>query len=346
MQPPLVARVCAMVNVALHDAAMIAVECAQKTEGEENRTEDALVRSAMAVAVADVLTYLFPKERTEIFNTLTQHQMALKVGRPSRPADMDTGTIIGREVSKYVIAYARHDNADMAAHAPMEMPHGKGYWYGERPVLPQWGAVKTWIVEDRTAVCPPPPPAFGSTEFERALDEVRRIAQTRTSEQFRTAHRWADMPGSFTPPGHWNAIACDTLAAAGTGEIKATQLLALLNMALMDAGICCWEAKYKWCLIRPSQADMQIEPAMKVPSFPSYVSGHSSFSATAAGVLGALLPQKQQEFERAAQEASDSRLFGSLHYRFDCEEGMRLGYRIAKLAISRGKEAGWLEAWS
>jgi hypothetical protein len=41
-----------------------------------------------------------------------------------------------------------------------------------------------------------------------------------------------------------------------------------MNMAMMDAGICYWDTKYYYCLLRPWQADPEITTSISKPNFP------------------------------------------------------------------------------
>jgi hypothetical protein len=117
-------------------------------------------------------------------------------------------------------------------------------------------------------------------------------------------------------------------------EKRSIQVFALLNMALMDAGIGCWDAKYTYWLIRPSQADPAVTTPVGLPNFPSYVSGHATFSGAAATLLGAVFPSASRDLQTMAEEAAMSRLYGGIHYRFDNEEGLKLGRRIGALAVT------------
>jgi hypothetical protein len=94
-----------------------------------------------------------------------------------------------------------------------------------------------------------------SPPFQAALAEVRQISDSRTPEHLRIAAFWADGIGTYTPPGHWNAIAAELITQHQCSELEAARTLAFMNMALMDAGISCWDAKYVYWLPRPSQVD-------------------------------------------------------------------------------------------
>jgi membrane-associated phospholipid phosphatase len=190
---------------------------------------------------------------------------------------------------------------------------------------------------------PAPPPPFGSPEFEAAVAEVRRFSDLRTAEQLEIARFWADGAGTSTPPGHWNAIAESLLRESGASAERAAHVLAMLNAAMMDAGIACWDSKYAYWLVRPSQVDPAITTPVGLPNFPSYVSGHSSFSGAAAEILGASFPSRRRELRAMAEEAALSRLYGGIHYRFDSDAGLDMGRRIGQLVlmVDRQRRGAW-----
>jgi membrane-associated phospholipid phosphatase len=116
--------------------------------------------------------------------------------------------------------------------------------------------------------------------------------------------------------------------------------LALLNIAMMDAAISCWDAKYYYYNPRPCQVDTSIKTLTGVPNFPAYVSGHSTFSGAASAVLSHIIPSKASAFNAMATEASNSRLFGAIHYRSDCEKGLLLGKAVGNFAVNRATTDG------
>jgi PAP2 superfamily len=114
----------------------------------------------------------------------------------------------------------------------------------------------------------------------------------------------------------------------------------LLNMAMHDAAVGCWGVKYYWFNPRPSQLDPSIKTLTGLPNFPSYTSGHSTFSAAAAAVLSRLFPSDASTFEAFKEEASISRLYGGIHYRYDIEKGKDHGDAISGYTIAFGENDG------
>src|SRR5262249_8764201 len=125
---------------------------------------------------------------------------------------------------------------------------------------------------------------------------------TRTADQTQIAKFWNDGAGTYTPPGHWNAIAEQVAQQQGDSLAQDARLFAELNVSLGDAAIACWDAKYTYNAWRPIQlagaagtaVTSQIEtianwnPLINTPPFPEYVSGHSTFSGAAATILTAV----------------------------------------------------------
>src|SRR2546422_9051129 len=81
---------------------------------------------------------------------------------------------------------------------------------------------------------------------------------------------------------------------SGLREREATHVFALLDAAMMDAAIGCFDAKDTYRFIRPPQADPAIKliPAIGLPNHPSYPSAHSCFSGPPGGTLSAFFPAK------------------------------------------------------
>jgi hypothetical protein len=209
-------------------------------------------------------------------------------------------------------------------------------------MLPNYGAVRNWLFNDVTkiAIRPPAPPQLGSEEFEKAINELKDYSKNLTREQFRIVSFWADGTGTYTPPGHWNRIASDLIVKNKMNELRAARTLALMNMAVVDAGVCCWETKFYYYIPRPSLVDPSIKTSTGCPNFPSYTSGHSTFSGAASTVLGYIFPAEKASLEAMAQEASISRVYGAIHYRFDCDAGLKCGKEIGQFAVSLGRADG------
>ena len=322
--PPVASRLYALVSVAQHRTV------------EQSGDDPAFVRAAIARASALILASTYPTDAGFLDASVSDARLG-RGGSPAGDVDVSAADALGRRVADSLLAWARTDGSDQIWSDTA--PVGPGYWYSaERPprppMLPAWGRVRPWVMTSGSQFRPPPPNPFGSPAFRRALAEVRRFSDERTDAQLGIARFWADGPGTATPPGHWNLIAADMIERYGLGEAEAAHALALLNVAMMDAGIACWDAKFAYWLIRPSQADTAITTPIGLPNFPSYTSGHASFSGAASEVLGYLFPREAERLRGMAEEAAMSRVYGGIHYRFDSERGLEQGRAVAALAVS------------
>jgi hypothetical protein len=192
-----------------------------------------------------------------------------------------------------------------------------------------WGErdVKRFLPEDLEL--PAPPSVYGD-EFRSDLAEVIWYCRFATKEQKKSAEFWNDSIGTPTPPGHWNEIACHVLRTSNVMPEVALPLLRNLNMALYVCSILCWRAKYKFLYPRPEHFMETERPIISTPNFPSYPSGHSMFSAVSAYLIGEHVPASRQYVEASAREASESRIVGGIHFRFDCTNGFAFGTRLAE----------------
>jgi hypothetical protein len=192
------------------------------------------------------------------------------------------------------------------------------------------------IIDNR----PVAPPTTSSAEMKAEVEEVKWYSENLTRERLSIVHKWADGAGTYTPAGHWNDIAAEYIAEANFSEVRAARAFALINMGQHDAAVGCWETKFHYFNPRPSQMDASIKTCTGVPNFPAFTSGHSTFSGSAAAVLSYLFPQHTEYFHAQAKEASDSRLFGGIHYRSDIEMGLEHGKLIGEFTVDYAMNDG------
>jgi membrane-associated phospholipid phosphatase len=333
MAPPKASRVYAYLSAAQYGAAIASrvPPSASSLHALLNppfgRTE-----AAIANASARILMVMFPNQGARISQALQADRAGLRA-RGATPSAVDSGATVGGEIAGILEARASSDGSDTEWAGTV--PNGPGLWNGGSPQLPAWGLVRPWLWASGQELRAPSPPAFDSDEFRAALAEVRQISDARTPAQLEIARFWADGAGTYTPPGHWNELAAELINSSGMSELHAARTMALVNVAMMDAVIGCWDTKYAYWLLRPYQADPGISTPIGQPPHPSYPSGHACSSGAAASVLGALFPARAAELEELAVEACDSRVYAGIHYRFDAEAGMAIGTKAAARALER-----------
>ena len=322
-----------------------------KTDLPSYPSEDA----AIIGAAVETMKLLFPGDQDYIQQKAEEHKRARILSGANVRSDLEAGEALGKAVAQKFVARARTDRAgaaggNQAIWTQMEndaIARGETPWYSlelpkRPPMLPLFGKVKTFLFDSLTAVSlrPGPPPSTSSKNMEDETKEIYGYVKNDTRENYRIVHFWADGVATYTPPGHWNAIAAEDFITKNFSEARWARNMALLNMTLMDAAIVCWDTKYFYFNPRPTQLDPKIKTLTGIPNFPAYISGHSTFSGAAATILSHIVPDKATQYAAMAQEASLSRMLAGIHYRSDCEIGLQVGNSIGNYAVQRAQTDG------
>lgn len=368
--PPYAARAYAYVSAAQYDALVAAyhykklynraapykIDAAIKplvteTDLPSYPSEDAVV----AGTAAEMMKLLFPGDLDFINKKVEEHIRARLIAGGNVRSDIEAGITLGKQVAQKFVTRGRGDRAGAAAGAQADwtkletdcIAKGEIPWYSlesprRPPMLPKFGVVRAFLFDSLTAVSlrPPPPPLTASPKMKDETVEVYNLIKDDKREHYRIVHFWADGVGTATPPGHWDAIAAEDFIKKNYSEVRWARNMALLNMALMDAAIVCWEAKYYYFNPRPTQLDPKIKTLTGIPNFPAYISGHSTFSGAAATILSHIVPERAADYDAMAKEASLSRMLAGIHYRADCEQGLITGKKIGDYAIARAQTDG------
>jgi hypothetical protein len=268
----------------------------------------ASVEAAVARAAHDTLVWLYPSRRADLDADLSATLAGIP---PKRAAD---GSAVGGQIAADMIAWRATDHAN----DPQTYTFGTGvmswqcdpYNPTQQPLTPEWGNVTPFAMTSGNQFRPPAPPVPKSPEFAAALKEVHDYGgdgvttpTLRTLDQTEMAIFWGydGQPGLCSPPRLYNQIVDQIAVQEHNTLLENARLLALVNLALADAGISSWEAKYYYNLARPvtviQHASEMGNPAIQsdpnwrplgapadngggsnfTPPFPSYTSGHATF---------------------------------------------------------------------
>jgi hypothetical protein len=216
-----------------------------------------------------------------------------------------------------------------------------------------------WLIPSPSAFRPAGPPALNSARYAQDFDEVKRMGSVssadRSADQTLTAFFWA----STTPVFLWNDVAASLLESRLITLSDEALVFGVLNVAMGDATISCWDAKYHYSFWRPitaiqlaaddgnpdTTADPAWTPLIATPAHPEYPSGHSCNSSAAAHVLAAFfgeltrftmesevmigVTRSFQGFSSATAEVKNARIFGGMHFRSACDDGEKIGIEVA-----------------
>lgn len=362
--PAMASRSLAMVTAASYDA----INAVDGASGSfyvrvEPRT-GASAEAAAATAAHGVLEYLYTDQAAHFDELLRASLESIDPGEAK-----DDGIAVGEAVAERLIDLRRHDGArDFVSHTPGS---GVGDW---RPTLPghqtaqhpQWPDVIPFAMDSGDQFRPVGPPEVGSDQYMAEFEEVMALggadSDMRTEEQTQMAWFWRDGVGTYTPAGHWNQIASDIAEQEELTLFETSRLLAQLNVAMADAAIAAWDAKYTYDQWRPITAirhdngeyiafgteQAQWRSLLPAPPFPDYISGHATYSGAAERILADHFgeqyefsstqftgpdepegPQREfASFTEAAEEAAASRLYGGIHFRSSNDDGLATGRKV------------------
>lgn len=365
------ARLYAMLNVAVYDAV-------NGVEDAHRRRTPALVAAsgprqanadAAAVSAAHTVLVALDPDRSAAYDVqLAAHLAAMRAdGRRT------AGVAWGRSVGEQVVA-ARADDGSTPVQS---QPGGTGpgvfpaAWSGV-----QYRDLRPFVLTDPAARVLGPPPALTSLDYAAAFADVALVgnANIPAPDKLATFQFWSVPTGTDQPPGEWLKIALTVAAARGVGLSEGVRLLALVTMAMSDDTIVAVGTKYAHRHWRPTTAIQQADtddnsytvtdPAWRARagsagSTPEWISGHSSYSATAAGVLAGFfcadniafdvltdtapggVARSYPGFSAAAAEAGRSRVYGGQHFEFSNQAGLAQGRGVAsevlRVALLRTK---------
>ena len=363
--PPRETRSLAIVFGAVNDAVCSIMRQCETYVGRVPASRHASIEAAVSAAAHDALVALYPAP-TAVASLNASYDSALA----TLPADdaTDAGVAVGQAAAAAMLALRANDHSsDPMSYTPTP---GLGSWVPTPPAFapalePGWGSVTPFLLDIGSQLRPPPPPIAGSDAYVRDYLEIVAIgaanSTTRTAAQTEAARFWV-----ATAPQNWNQVVRQLTVAPGMNAAKAARAYMLLNMAGADAMIAAWDAKYAYGQWRPVTAirstlddgslttvpDAAWTPLLTTPRFPDYPAGHTTFGGAAERVMTALFGEDPgtvsitsataggvthtyRNFHEIADEVSDARVWGGIHWRTSVVVGRALGQAVGDVALAR-----------
>jgi hypothetical protein len=322
-------------------------------------------RAAAIEAAYIALVNLFPSQKAT-FDRARTASLASTNGDGNK--SITRGIEWGQEVAEDILAWRSTDGFDIQV-PPYLGSTAPGQWRPTPPdfrpaILPQVAHATPFAMTSPSQFRPAGPPALRSVQYTFDFNEVKaigsRTSSTRNPEQTEIAKFWDDNAGV-----HWNLIAVSLAADGQTSLLENARLFVLLNIAMADATIAAWDAKFFYNFWRPVTAirladtdrnrstspDPTWLPLRSLtPAHSDYPSNHSAISGAAAAVLAAhfgdhvtftstsgTLPgviRTHTSFSAAAEEVNDARVYNGIHFRTACSDGRAMGDTIADYVIA------------
>ncbi len=283
--------------------------------------------ATMAAAGLQVMTSLYGSNSA--FTSLYDAQIA---SLTDSPAAISQGITWGSSVANSITSFRATDGAAFS-NTPFSASGVQGEWaptppaFGSQPLRPGWADVVPFALNTGSQFRPNGPPTLDASAYTASFNQVKSLGQdssvTRTADQTSIATFWNDPQGTLTTSGHWNQ-ALQTLTAGLSINDKA-KIFAAVNIAMADAAIAAWDAKYSYKSWRPVTAirdeatrdgaleydnpditgDAAWNPLFTTPVSPEYVSLTGAQSQAAATALANLLGGDIHSFSIAADINGD-----------------------------------------
>ena len=283
-------------------------------------------------------------------------------------------------VSAAILRWAKKDNyAQTRSAEKYSVTNEEGRWIPTPPAYtsamePHWNRIRPLIMDSADLFVPPAPFKFNikdtNSEYGKQVMNVKHAVENLTDEQKHMADFWDDNPfklnvsghlmfgtKKFSPPGHWMSVVGIAAKTANADFATTVCAYAKTSIALFDAFIQCWNAKYKYNTLRPETAinkyiDPNWQPYLQTPPFPEYTCGHSTCSSSAAEALTSVFgdnlaytdttenefgiaPRSFKSFRAAAEENNWARFYGGIHYHPTCIVSTACGKKVGTLVVNK-----------
>lgn len=332
--------------------------------GPRNASE----RAAAVQAAFAILIRLYPAQSDSLDQQRSASLMGISRGwGAERSESIQQGIAWGQAVADAIWDWRANDGFAVTL-PPFLGGSVPGEWRPTPPASlpglgPQLADVTPWVIRSPSQFRPPAPPALDSTQYVTDFNEIKLMgsssSDSRTADQTDFALFWN--PGN--PPDFWDPVATALAQKHHFSLLQTARLLAQMNMAMSDAIIGCWDAKYTYASWRPITAirladtdgnpDTQVDPTwtplLVTPPFPGYPSAHSCASGAAVRVLSHYFGEKTAisvtndalpgqmrtfpTFSAALDEVANARVFGGIHFRTDCNAGQTLGSSVGEYVL-------------
>lgn len=323
--PTRASRAMAIVHIAMFDALNAVAGGYQSYTGIPPAPPNTSMKAAVAQAARDTLVALFPSHAATFDAALAEDLAAI-----SNTAARNRGVQVGQAAAMAILAMRIGDGSD--DNTPWVFNNAAGHWRvdpinpTQEPIGPNWGKVRPFVMNRANQFRPPPPAPIDSVEYAAAYNEVKQLGgdgvatpTIRSEDQTFAGIYWAydGTPSLCAPPRLYNQVAVTIGRRRGLGVVAMGRLLALVNVAMADAGIGIWEAKYHYDYWRPVTGIREADPGTGpsgtgddnpltvgdvnwtplgapasnlvgpnfTPPFPAYPSGHAGFGGALFQVL-------------------------------------------------------------
>ena len=343
-------------------------------------------RAAAVQAAYTALVALFPAQKATFDGRLAVSLTAIASDPHESTSGIAAGIAWGTTAANGILSWRATDGFTPPP-PPFLGGNAVGQWRPTPPAFapgagPQFATMTPWVISTPSQFRPGGPPALTSAHYAADFNETKLTGNinspVRTPDQTIYSWFWAQSTATYL----WNHAADVLLERRARGEdddddrrvsddrrgslLESARLLALLDLAMADAAIACWDAKYWYVAWRPVTAlpleatignagimvnpgDATWMPLFATPAHPEYPSGHSTVSGAAAVVLADYFGERThftmdndlligvtrsfRSFTQALTEVKNARIYAGIHFRFSCDDGQTVGSEVGMFVL-------------
>ena len=379
--PLVMTRVAAIVQASVFDAVNGIDRKYAPVHVSPGGAAEASRRAAAVEAAYTALVALYPTQKSTFDARLAVSLTAIASDPHETSAGIASGIAWGQTAANGIVSWRATDGFTPAP-PPFLGGTAVGEWRPTPPGFlpgagPQFAYMTPWVIAAPSQFRPGGPPALTSPRYTADFNETKTMGSisspTRTADETIYSWFWAASTATYI----WNHVADSLIErddhdgnddSGRWGErhnslLENARVLALLDLAMADAAIACWEAKYHYVAWRPvtaipladtdgnpdTIADPSWMPLFATPNHPEYPSGHSTVSGAAAVVLASFFGEKRhftmdndlllgvtrsfRSFSQALDEVKNARIFAGIHFRSACEDGQTTGSQVANYVL-------------
>jgi hypothetical protein len=383
--PIVMTRNAAIMQASVFDAVNGIEERFTPIHVQPNALPGASRRAAAVQAAYASLVRLYPAQQADLEAKLAASLAGISSGDAAENSvSIKRGIQWGQTVADAIWAWRSTDGFTPAP-APFVGGNAVGQWRPTPPAFapgaaPQFAHMTPWVIQSPAQFRPAGPPALSSARYAKDFNETKlmgRIDSTaRTADQTLYSLFW----GASTSNFFFNQVGIALAAEHHFTFSEESRLLAAVDLAIADAAIGCWDAKYTFVSWRPvtaiplagtdgnsdTTADTLWTPLLTTPAHPEYPSAHSCVSGAASRVLASYfgdntafnvtsdsptmagVTRSFTSFTDVIEEIKNARVFAGIHFRSACDDGGTLGTGVADYVLRnaflpvQGKRAGQL----
>jgi len=356
-----------MVHIAMHDGANAVARTYNRYALGSISGSGADATLTAAKAAHDVLLSLRPDQQSALAGMLQTD-----INRVSNSRVRSRSLEVGAAAAQAIVSLRTGDGMfEVVPYAPANPPVPGRYQFTPgvaAGACPQCPFVTPFALASGDEHRAAPPVALTSAEWARNYNTIKDLGRvdstTRTADQ-------TNLAKFFFENTHltWNRAARDVATRRQRSLTTTARAFAMMNTAIFDALVSCWDSKYYYEFWRPLTAiragdtdgndatapDPSWEPLGVTPGHPEYTAGHPVISQAAALALTETYGNSQftlfsttpapsgstrtfRSFRDAAIQAGQSRVFAGIHYPFSVAAGIAQGTAVAEDVMD-------LDAW-